>query len=88
MPGQGHNSNVGDIAGDRLKSFIERVERLEKERRALSADIREVFAEAKGAGFDIKIMRMVIRLRRMDEDDLAEQEALFDIYKRALGMLI
>lgn len=88
MPGQGHNSNVGDIDGDRLKSFIESVERLEEDRRALSAAIREVFAEAKGVGFDVKIMRMVIRLRRMDEDDLAEQEALFDIYKRALGMLI
>lgn len=85
MPGQGHNSNVD---GDRLKSFIESVERLEEDRRALSAAIREVFAEAKGVGFDVKIMRMVIRLRRMDEDDLAEQEALFDIYKRALGMLI
>ena len=79
--------DVGGIAGDRLKSFIERIERLEEERRTLSADIKEVFAEAKGTGFDTKIMRQVIRLRRLDKDDLDEQETLIDVYKRALGML-
>jgi uncharacterized protein (UPF0335 family) len=79
--------DVGGIAGDRLKSFIERIERLEEERRTLSADIKEVYAEAKGTGFDTKIMRQVIRLRRMDKDDLDEQESLLDVYKRALGML-
>jgi uncharacterized protein (UPF0335 family) len=79
--------DVGGIAGDRLKSFIERIERLEEERRALSNDIKEVYAEAKGNGFDVKIMRQVIRLRRMDKDDLDEQDALIDVYKRALGML-
>ena len=79
--------DIGGIAGDRLKSFIERIERLEEERRALSADIKEVYAEAKGTGFDTKIMRQVIRLRRMDKDDLDEQESLLDVYKRALGML-
>ena len=79
--------DIGGIAGDRLKSFIERIERLEEERAALSADIREVYSEAKGTGFDTKIMRQVIRLRRMDKDDLDEQEALIDVYKRALGML-
>ncbi len=79
--------DVGGIAGDRLKSFIERIERLEEERRALSEDIKEVYAEAKGTGFDTKIMRQVIRLRRMDKDDLDEQESLLDVYKRALGML-
>jgi uncharacterized protein (UPF0335 family) len=79
--------DIGGIAGDRLKSFIERIERLEEERRALSADIKEVFAEAKGTGFDTKIMRQVIRLRRMDKDDLDEQETLLDVYRRALGML-
>ena len=77
----------GGIAGDRLKSFVERIERLEEERRALGQDIKEVFSEAKGTGFDPKIMRQVIRLRRMDKDDLDEQESLIDIYKRALGML-
>ncbi len=79
--------DVGGIAGERLKSLIERIERLEEERRALAADIKEVYAEAKGSGFDTKIMRQLIRLRRMDKDDLDEQETLLDIYKRALGML-
>jgi uncharacterized protein (UPF0335 family) len=80
-------ADVGGIAGDRLKSFVERIERLEEERRALGDDLKEVYAEAKGNGFDTKIMRQVIRLRRMDKDDLDEQETLIDIYKRALGML-
>ena len=79
--------DVGGIAGERLRSFIERIERLEEEKRTLAADIKEVFAEAKGTGFDIKIMRQLIRIRRMDKDDLDEQETLLDVYKRALGML-
>ncbi|HTZ36803.1 MAG TPA: DUF2312 domain-containing protein [Stellaceae bacterium] len=79
--------DIGGIAGDRLKSFIERIERLEEEKKALANDIKEVYAEAKGTGFDTKIMRQLIRLRRMDKDDLDEQEALIDVYKRALGML-
>jgi uncharacterized protein (UPF0335 family) len=77
---------VGGIAGERLKSFIERVERLEEEKRALAEDIKEVFAEAKGVGFDVKIMRQIIKIRKMDEDDLDEQEALLDTYMRAIGM--
>ncbi len=83
----GRMPDVGGIAGERLRSFIERIERLEEERRTLGADIKEVYAEAKGAGFDTKIMRQLIRLRRMDKDDLDEQETLLDIYKRALGMI-
>ena len=79
--------DVGGIAGERLRSLIERIERLEEERRTLAADIKEVYGEAKGSGFDTKIMRQLIRLRRMDKDDLDEQETLLDIYKRALGML-
>ena len=79
--------DVGGIAGERLRSFIERIERLEEEKRTLAEDIKEVYAEAKGTGFDTKIMRQIIRLRRMDKDDLDEQESLLDIYKRALGML-
>ena len=79
--------DVGGIAGDRLRSFIERIERLEEERKTLSDDIKEVYAEAKGTGFDTKIMRQLIRLRKMDKDDLDEQETLLDVYKRALGML-
>ena len=79
--------DVGGIAGERLRSLIERIERLEEEKRTLSADIKEVYAEAKGIGFDTKIMRQIIRIRRMDKDDVDEQETLLDIYKRALGML-
>ena len=79
--------DVGGIAGEQLKSFIERIERLEEEKRALSADIKDVYAEAKGSGFDSAIMRQIIRIRRMDQDDVDEQETLLDIYKRALGML-
>jgi uncharacterized protein (UPF0335 family) len=79
--------DVGGIAGERLKSLIERIERLEEERRALGEDIKEVFAEAKGAGFDTKIMRQLIRIRKRDQDDLDEEETLLDLYKRALGML-
>jgi uncharacterized protein (UPF0335 family) len=79
--------DVGGIAGDRLKSFVERIERLEDEKKALANDIKEVYAEAKGTGFDTKIMRQIIRLRRMDKDDLDEQETLLDVYRRALGML-
>ena len=78
--------DVGGIAGERLKSFIERVERLEEEKRALAEDIKEVFSEAKGVGFDVRTMRQILKLRRMDQDDLDEQEALLDTYKRALGM--
>lgn len=77
---------VGGIAGDQLRAYIERIERLEEEKAALAADVREVFAEAKGNGFDVKIMRQVLRLRKMDGDDRAEEEALLDIYKRAIGM--
>jgi uncharacterized protein (UPF0335 family) len=80
-------ADVGGVAGERLKSFIERIERLEEEKRALGEDIKEVFAEAKGNGFDTKIMRQIIKIRRMDKDDLDEQEALLDVYMRALGML-
>ncbi|HVC57289.1 MAG TPA: DUF2312 domain-containing protein [Stellaceae bacterium] len=80
-------SDVGGIAGERLRSLIERIERLEEERRTLAVDIKEVYAEAKGGGFDTKIMRQIIRLRRMDKDDRDEQETLLDIYMRALGML-
>ncbi|HZS81895.1 MAG TPA: DUF2312 domain-containing protein [Stellaceae bacterium] len=80
-------ADVGGIAGERLKSFIERIERLEEEKRALAEDIKEVYAEAKGTGFDTKIMRQIIRIRKMDKDDLDEQETLLDLYKRALGMI-
>jgi len=77
---------AGGIAADRLRSLVERIERLEEEKQALAGDIREVFAEAKGTGFDTKIMRQVIKLRKMEKDDRDEQEHLLDLYKRALGL--
>ena len=79
-------SDVGGITAGQLKAYMERIERLEEEKAAMAADIREVFAEAKANGFDVKIMRQVLRLRKMDGDDRAEQEALLDVYKRAIGM--
>lgn len=75
------------FAEDQLRSFIERIERLAEERDVLSADMREVYAEAKGNGFDAKIMRQVVRLRKLDKAAFQEQEAMLDLYKRALGMI-
>ena len=75
-----------NFAAEQLRAFIERVERLEEEKAALTADIREVFAEAKGQGFDTKIMRQIVRLRKLDKADYQEQQALLDLYKGALGM--
>ncbi|MGH6968869.1 MAG: DUF2312 domain-containing protein [Stellaceae bacterium] len=80
-------ANVGGVAGDRLRSFIERIERLEDERRALGEDIREVYSEAKGAGFDVKVMRQIVRIRKLDEAERDEQEALLETYMAALGMM-
>jgi uncharacterized protein (UPF0335 family) len=74
------------FAKDQLKSIIERVERLEEEKAALAADIREVYSEAKGNGFDTKIIRQVVRLRKLDRADRQEQEAILDLYLAALGM--
>jgi len=74
------------FAKDQLKSLVERIERLEEEKAALTADIREVYSEAKGQGFDTKIMRQVVRLRKLDRADRQEQEAILDLYLAALGM--
>ena len=79
-------ADVGGIASERLQSFVERLERLEEEKTALSADIKEVYSEAKSGGFDIKIMRHIVRLRKMNTADRREQEELLDLYKNALGM--
>ena len=80
-------ADVGGIAADQLKSIVERIERLEEEKKALADDIRDIFAEAKGNGFDVKILRQVIRMRKMEQADLEEQETLLDLYRQALGML-
>ncbi|MEX1108658.1 MAG: DUF2312 domain-containing protein [Dongiaceae bacterium] len=79
-------ADTGGIAGERLRSFIERIERLEEEKAALASDIREVFSEAKSAGFDTKIMRQLLRLRKLDNVERQEQEALLDLYKQAIGL--
>lgn len=86
-PGAGHNSgDTQGITGDQLKSYIERVEKLEEEKAALAADIREVYSEAKANGFDTKVMRQLVRLRKMDQQDRSEQEELLHVYKTAIGM--
>ncbi len=74
------------FAKEHLRSFVERIERLEEEKAALTADIREVYSEAKGQGFDTKIMRQVVRLRKLDKAEFQEQEAILDLYMSALGM--
>ena len=78
---------IAGVAGDQLKSYIERIERLEEEKAAIAVDIREVFAEAKANGFDVKTMRQVIKLRKMEHAERDELEHMLDLYKRVLGML-
>jgi uncharacterized protein (UPF0335 family) len=77
---------TGGIAADRLRSLIERIERLEEERKALGSDIKDIYAEAKSAGFDVKVLRQLISIRRKEPAEVEEQESLLDIYRRALGM--
>jgi uncharacterized protein (UPF0335 family) len=79
-------ADAGGIAADRLRSIIERIERLEEERRTLGGDIKDIYAEAKSAGFDVKVVRQVIALRRKEPAEVEEQETLLDLYRRALGM--
>ena len=79
------NTNASKDA-NQLNTFVDRIERLEEEKKELAADIREVFAEAKGAGFDVKVLRQVLKLRKMDPADRAETEFLRDEYKKLLGM--
>lgn len=75
------------FASSQLRSFIERVERLNEEQKALSDDIKEVYSEAAGQGFDVKIMRQVVKLRKLETAELQEQDAILDLYRSALGML-
>ena len=73
------------IQGDQLKNTVERIERLEEEKKTISDDIKEVYAEAKGNGYDVKVLRKVIALRKRDRDERAEEEALIDLYLQAVG---
>lgn len=79
--------NFGGISPNQLRLFIEKIERLEEEKNDLQENIKEVYAEAKSSGFDPKIMKQIIKLRKMKEEDVSEQEELLEIYKQALGML-
>jgi uncharacterized protein (UPF0335 family) len=79
-------AKTGGVAADRLRSLVERIERLEEERKALGGDIRDIYAEAKSAGFDVKVLRQLIRIRKQEAADVEEQETLLDVYRRALGM--
>lgn len=76
----------GNVAADQLRLFIERVERLEEEKKGIADDVRDVYSEAKGQGYDPKIMRQIVRLRKMQPHDRAEMEAILDTYKAALGL--
>jgi len=77
----------GTVAGNELRQFVERVERLEEDKKAISDDIKEVFAEMKGRGYDVKVVRQIIRMRKRDKAELAEEEAILETYMQALGML-
>lgn len=79
-------AQVGNIAADQLRSIVERIERLEEEKANIASDIRDVYAEAKANGYDVKALRQIVRLRKMDNHERDEAEYTLDLYKRALGM--
>jgi uncharacterized protein (UPF0335 family) len=85
-PPIGHNTNVGGIAAERLKSFVERIERLQEEQKGLQDDIKDIFLEAKGTGFDVKILREILKIRKQDEQERREKKELVELYAMALGM--
>ena len=81
-----NNSDMDDpIQGNQLKSIVERIERLEEEKKTISDDVKEVYAEAKGNGYDVKILRKVIAIRKRDANERAEEEAILDLYLQAVG---
>ena len=92
MTGKGHNSGddptqdaVG-IAASRLRSLVDRIERLEEERKAIGSDVKDIYKEAAHAGFDVKVLRQLIRIRKKDAAEVEEQETMLGVYKRSLGM--
>ncbi|WP_068313345.1 DUF2312 domain-containing protein [Polycladidibacter hongkongensis] len=80
-------SDHGGVAADQLRSFIERIERLEEEKKVIADDIKDVYAEAKGNGFDVKVMRKIVSLRKRKPHEREEEEAVLDLYLHALGMI-
>lgn len=80
-------TEVAGIAADQLRSFVERIERLTEEKAALQSDIKDIFAEAKSNGFDVKVIRLLIAERKLDEADREERDSLLELYRRALGAL-
>ena len=86
LPPSDHNVTVNGIAADRLRSIVERIERLHAERKDLAADVSDIFKEAKSAGFDVPTLRALIRVRARDPAEVEEMETLLDVYRRALGM--
>lgn len=83
---EGLDDRPKNIAGERLRSIVERIERLEEERKALGSDVKDIYIEAKSAGFDVKVVRQLIRIRKQEPADVEEQETLLDVYRRAIGM--
>ncbi|MBR9972100.1 DUF2312 domain-containing protein [Magnetospirillum sulfuroxidans] len=86
MSDEESNAQIGGIAAEALRQFVERIERLEEEKKALSADIKDVYGQCKSQGFDVKIVRKIISLRRMEDQEREEIDQLLDLYKAALGM--
>jgi len=83
----GSDGTVGNNAGAQLKAIVERIERLEEEKAGLASDIRDIYAESKGNGFDVKALRTIVRLRKQDANERSEQETILETYMAALGML-
>ncbi len=86
LDGTASEQKPTNATGERLRGIVERIERLEEERKALGSDIKDVYSEAKSAGFDIKVLRQLIRLRKQEPAEIEEQETLLDVYRRAIGM--
>lgn len=83
---EAETKDVGGITGERLKAFVERIERLEEEKKALAEDIKEIYGEAKATGFDSKTIRKIVGLRKLDSEKRREEEELLELYKSAIGM--
>ena len=82
------SEDVGGIAADRLRTIVDRIERLEEDKKGIASDIKDVYAEASGAGFDTKVIRKIVQMRKKDPSDVQEEEELLKLYLRALGMAV